>query len=97
MKRAGDITPHAANQLREQADAENPSTKGGSEGRHRDIVNTEKRATMKFHKTLTGIAAALLGLTILVTPVFAATNHFQQCPDEANTTDVAKPVKFKKL
>ena len=52
---------------------------------------------MKFHKTLTGIAAALLGLTILVTPVFAATNHFQQCPDEANTTDVAKPVKFKKL
>lgn len=77
--------------------AEVPSDGGGRNGCHGEMVNTERQATMKFHKTLTGIAAALLGLTILVTPVFAATNHFQQCPDEANTTDVAKPVKFKKL
>ena len=58
---------------------------------------TESRHTMNAQKTLTAVAATLIGLVILGAPVFAATNHLVECPVETTTTEIAKPLKGRKL
>ena len=52
---------------------------------------------MNVQKTLTAVAATLIGLVILGAPVFAATNHLVECPVETTTTEIAKPLKGRKL
>ena len=52
---------------------------------------------MNAQKTLTAVAATLIGLVILGAPVFAATNHLVECPVETTTTEIAKPLKGRKL
>lgn len=58
---------------------------------------SERRHTMNVQKTLTAVAATLIGLVILGAPVFAATNHLVECPVETTTTEIAKPLKGRKL
>ena len=58
---------------------------------------SERRHTMNAQKTLAAVAATLIGLVILGAPVFAATNYLVECPVETTTTEIAKPLKGRKL
>ena len=58
---------------------------------------SERCHTMNVQKTLTAVTSTLIGLVILGDPVFAATNHLVECPVETTTTEIAKPLKGRKL
>ena len=58
---------------------------------------SERCHTMNVQKTLTAVAATLIGLVILGAPVFAAMNHLAESPVETTTTEIAKPLKGRKL
>ena len=63
-----------------------------SEGEPRD-----RPPTMNLQKALSAVAATLIGATILGAPVMAAASQLGACPVEATTTEIAKPLKCKKL
>ena len=83
-------------QLGEVVAAKDPSVEGCGDRRAEVMVNEESGASMQVQKALTALAASLIGLVILGSPVFAAVDHVQQCGEPA-TTEVAKPLKFKKF
>ena len=52
---------------------------------------------MNAQKALTSIAAMLMGITILGAPVYASAHHLDTCPVKTTTTEIAKPLKLRKL